>query len=204
MRVGGLAGVGDQLMEKLGFGVIGMILDAGGALEAPELLVQIVLGTFAGVRVPVRPDFPAAADGQKAEKIILSFQAQKIHVQACFQLMPDVAVYIEPGHQQIMDTLEKRIVDHPPGFGHLTDKSIDHAGAVEMSEHRQEGVGIDAVTVPDITDVIADIVRIEFHQIFFLGDQVFFLEFGIMMPGTQQSQGAFALRRDAQQIADLA
>ena len=158
-----------QFVEELRFGVGGVIDDVRGALQPVKLFIQIVFSVFAGAFVPVRPYFAAAFDRQETQKIALSLHTQKIHIQTRFELMPDISEDIESGHQQVVDTFEQWIIDDPPGFGYFADKPVDDAGAVKMPENRQQDIGIDPVAVPDIVDVIAGAVRVQFRQILFLG-----------------------------------
>ena len=75
------------------------------------------------------------------------------------QLVRHGAEYIEACHQQVVNALQQRIIDHPGGFGLLADKPLDHRGAVLMPEHGQSGVVVVTVAMPDQVQVYFGPVR---------------------------------------------
>ena len=64
------------------------------------------------------------------------------------QLVADVAVDVESRHQQVVDALEQRVADEHHGLRPLAEQALHHRGAVEVAEHRERGVRVAAVAVP--------------------------------------------------------
>ena len=73
--------------------------------------------------------------------------------------MPDVTVDIKTGHQQVMNTLEQRVVDDPRRAGRLAREAVAHRRAVEVAQHRERRVGVLAAPVPDVAERVLDDAR---------------------------------------------
>jgi len=85
--------------------------------------------------VPVLEFFQAGLARQHHEKIELAIHAQEIHVETSAYLMPKHAEGVITGHQQVVQSLENRVIDKPGGLRFIAMQTIVHGSAIEVAEH---------------------------------------------------------------------
>ena len=78
-----------------------------------------------GVPVPEVPLLLAHLLGQEDQEVEFSFHAQEIHIQAAIELVSQVAVDVEAGHQQVIDPLQQLVREKHGGLGIGPDQTLD-------------------------------------------------------------------------------
>ncbi len=148
-----------QHAQQFLLGICRLVLNIRGAVKGHGIGHHEFFRFVLCIPVPEIAQEDALIRRQEEQKVLFAFHAQEIHIEARFQLVRHGAEYIEACHQQVVNALQQRIIDHPRGFGRLADKALDHRGAVLVPEHGQRGVVIAPVAIPDQIQVYFGSVR---------------------------------------------
>ena len=83
------------------------------------------------------------------EEHALTFQPKRVHVKPGCQLMTEGAVDIKACHQGVVNSFQKRVINHPHGFRQATMNAFMHRGAVKVTIDRQQRCILRSVPFPD-------------------------------------------------------
>ncbi len=113
-------GAGQALLQhaqQFLLGICRLVLNICGAVKGHGIRHHELLRFILGIPIPEIAQDDAFIRRQEQQKVLLAFHAQEIHIEARFKLVRHGAEYIEPRHQQVVNALQQRIINHPGGFG---------------------------------------------------------------------------------------